>query len=230
MRGLLYFLLFVLTQVCSSSTKVIGLFGHNVTLPCVYDFQTHGVVSFCWGRGKVPWSKCSNTVLSSQDSAVDIRQSPRYQLLGRVTDGDVSLTILNAELSDAGAYGCRVEIPGWLNDHKVNTQLVLEEAPEVQAVTEDWTFTSAEAQETLTTSESTNTEDDEPICGKNSIATSEEEFKAFLGVGNFGRVAAIFFLSIIVILVFIFRKGFLPRRTLEHLNTSAAENIYESVP
>lgn len=72
-------------------------------------------------------SKCSSTILSSVDGAVLFMQSPRYRLLGRVGDGDVSLTILNAQWSDGGEYGCRVEIPGWFNDHKVNIQLVIED-------------------------------------------------------------------------------------------------------
>ncbi|XP_038556285.1 T-cell immunoglobulin and mucin domain-containing protein 4-like isoform X2 [Micropterus salmoides] len=124
MRGLCYFFLSILTQVSSSTLKVIG---HNVTLPCKYDTQSQSVLSFCWGQETVPMSKCSNTILSSEDGAVQFRQSPRYQLLGRGTDGDMSLTILNAQWSGAGVYGCRVEIPGWFNDYKVNTYLVMEE-------------------------------------------------------------------------------------------------------
>ncbi|KAI3351828.1 hypothetical protein L3Q82_020659, partial [Scortum barcoo] len=135
MRGLCYFFLSVVAQVSSSTFKVIGLFGHNVTLPCRYDARAHGVLSFCWGREKVPMLKCSNTILSSQDGAVELRRSPRYQLLGRVADGDVSLTILNAQWDDASVYGCRVEIPGWFNDLKVDTHLVMEEAPVEQPVT-----------------------------------------------------------------------------------------------
>lgn len=104
---------------------ITGWYGDNVTLPCRYDAQAHGSLSFCWGRAKVPRSKCSSTILSS--GATPFTQSPRYQLLGRVGDGDVSLTILNAGWSDGGEYGCRVEIPGWFNDHKVNIQLVIEE-------------------------------------------------------------------------------------------------------
>uniref|UniRef100_A0A8D2ZSF8 Ig-like domain-containing protein n=1 Tax=Scophthalmus maximus TaxID=52904 RepID=A0A8D2ZSF8_SCOMX len=115
------------TVSSESLHAVIGLIGHNVTLPCRYDTQTHGVLSFCWGRGKVPTSKCSDTVLSSQDGAVQFRQASRYQLLGRETDGDIALTILNAQWSDHGVYGCRAEIPGWFNDYKVNTHLVMEE-------------------------------------------------------------------------------------------------------
>lgn len=115
------------STVSSGTFKVISLLGDNVTLPCRYDTQTHSVLGFCWGQGKVPMSKCSNTILSSVDGAVLFRQNPRYQLLGRVTDGDVSLTILNAQWSDAGVYGCRVEIPGWFNDYKVNIHLVMEE-------------------------------------------------------------------------------------------------------
>lgn len=109
-----------------STVEVTGFLGHNVTLPCTYDTQTLGTLSFCWGRGELPWSKCSNTVLSSQDGTVELRESPRYQLLGRLMDGDVSLTILDVQWSDAGVFGCRVEIPGWFNDHKVNTLLEVE--------------------------------------------------------------------------------------------------------
>lgn len=112
------------TSIVSSSTiKVFSHLGDNVTLPCSYDTPTHSVQSFCWGRGKVPMSKCSNTILSSEDGAVLYRQAPRYQLWGRVTDGDVSLTIVDAQWGDAGTYGCRVEIPGWFNDYKLNIHL-----------------------------------------------------------------------------------------------------------
>ncbi|XP_031175365.1 hepatitis A virus cellular receptor 1 homolog isoform X1 [Sander lucioperca] len=220
MRGLCYFFLSILTQVSSSTLKVIGFFGHNVTLPCRYDSQTHGVLSFCWGRGRVPRSQCSSTILSSQDGAGPFRQSPRYQLLGRVTDGDVSLTILDAQWSDAGVYGCRIEIPGWFNDKKVNTHLVMEDAPVEQPVTQDWTPVAGDI---LTTFVTNNVEVGEII----GIATTEEKFKAFLEVGNIGRMAAIFFFIIIISLVFVFRRRFLPKRTLQHLNTSTAENIYE---
>uniref|UniRef100_A0A8C2XEG2 Ig-like domain-containing protein n=1 Tax=Cyclopterus lumpus TaxID=8103 RepID=A0A8C2XEG2_CYCLU len=120
-----------------STLKVIGFFGHNVTLPCRYDTQTHGVLSFCWGRGMVPRSKCSDTIVSSLDGALLFRESPRYQLRGSVTDGDVSLTILGAQWSDAGVYGCRLEIPGWFNDEKVNTHLEMEEEILTTSVTKN---------------------------------------------------------------------------------------------
>ncbi|XP_059202494.1 hepatitis A virus cellular receptor 1 homolog isoform X2 [Centropristis striata] len=175
MRGLCYLFLSVLTQASSSTFKVIGFFGHNVTLPCRYDAKAHGVLSFCWGRAMVPASKCSNTILSSQDGAVLFKESPRYQLLGRGTDGDVSLTIRDAQLSDAGVYGCRLEVPGWFNDKKVNTRLFMEEAPVEPTVTPDWTLTTDGRQEILTTSLSENDTvgDILEIIG---ISTEEEDF------------------------------------------------------
>ncbi|XP_073343411.1 hepatitis A virus cellular receptor 1 homolog [Pagrus major] len=249
MRGLCYFFLSILTQVSSSTLKVTGFYGDNVTLSCSHDTQTHSVLflRFCWGRGKVPISKCSKTILSFEEGAVSYRQSPRYKLLGRLADGDVSLTIVNAQWTDAGVYGCRVEIPGWFNDHKANVHLVIEEAPTEHPVTEDWTLGT---QEILTTSAPQNEEVGDPIFDlignpldetteeaprvnevkTYSVFMFEEKFEAFLRVGNIGRAAAIFLLTIIVILVFIFRRGFLPGRKLQQLNTSAAENIYESVP
>ncbi|XP_029296796.1 T-cell immunoglobulin and mucin domain-containing protein 4-like isoform X3 [Cottoperca gobio] len=180
MRGLCYFYLSILTQVSSSTFKVIGLVGHDVTLPCRYDSQTHGSLSFCWGRGMVPRSKCSSTILSSEVGAV---QSRRYQLLGNVTDGDVSLTILDAQWSDAGMYGCRLEIPGWFNDKKFNTRLVMEEAPVEEPVTLDWTFTVGGTQEILTefATSAKNVEVGEPTLDMMRIAATE--VRCFFGGG-----------------------------------------------
>ncbi|XP_068446551.1 hepatitis A virus cellular receptor 1 homolog isoform X2 [Clinocottus analis] len=226
MRGLCYFCLSILTQVSCSNLKVIGFFGHNVTLPCKYDTQTHGVLSFCWGRGMVPRSKCSDTIVSSQDGAVLHEESLRYQLLGSVTDGDVSLTILDAQWSDAGVYGCRLEIPGWFNDEKINTHLVMEEAPVELPVTQNWTL--AAGQEILTTPVTNNVEVSDPTLDMFAVRTPEK-FKAFLEVGNIGRAAAVLFSAMIIILIFVFRRRFLLKKTLQHHHTSTAENIYEEL-
>ncbi|XP_040903534.1 hepatitis A virus cellular receptor 1 homolog [Toxotes jaculatrix] len=239
MRGLCFFFLSILTQ--GTFSDVIGLIGHNVTLPCEYDTQTHGVLSFCWGQGTVPTFKCSSTILSSQDGAVQSRQSSRYQLLGRVTEGDVSLTILNAQLSDGGVYGCRVEIPGLFNDYKVNIHLVMEEAPVEQVVTQQSTVVTqqltvatdgrhAEQSEILTTSVPKNVEVADPTVDIIHCGRTKEIFKALLRVENIARMGAIFFSTIIIILVFIFRGSFQSGGDLLHVDTSAAENIYESVP
>ncbi|XP_060935840.1 hepatitis A virus cellular receptor 1 homolog isoform X2 [Limanda limanda] len=229
MRGLCAFILSILTQVSSeTSSGVIGLIGHNVTLPCRYDTQTYGVLSFCWGREQVPRSKCSKTVLSSQDGAVEFRQSSRYQLLGRETEGDISLTILDAQWSDGGVYGCRVEIPGWFNDHKVDTNLIMEEAPTEQPVTMDWT--AAGIDEIWTTSASMNEEVGDPVMDKFGGVKTAGDFMASLEVGNIARTGAIFFSTIIIILFFIFRRRLQPEGRPQHLYNLAVENTYESVP
>ncbi|XP_072252545.1 T-cell immunoglobulin and mucin domain-containing protein 4-like isoform X2 [Leuresthes tenuis] len=230
MCGLCYFFLLILIQASSTTIKVIGHIGHNVTLPCMYDVQTHSVLSFCWGQGKVPMSKCSNTILSSPDGAVLSRKSPRYQLLGRVTDGDVSLTILNAQRGDAGVYGCRVEIPGWLNDHKVDAQLTMEEAPAEQPVTENCLLSVAERKEIPTTFEPKTMEVSDMIMEQFQSVREEGIFTASLGGENIGRITAVFFLTVIMIIIFIIWKKVLSRRTPQNFSTHTAENIYESIP
>ncbi|XP_077434275.1 hepatitis A virus cellular receptor 1 homolog isoform X2 [Vanacampus margaritifer] len=136
MRGMFYLLLSILSQVRSEAIKVSGHIGHNVTLPCAYDAQAQGLLSFCWGRGKVPTLKCSNKIVYAEDGAVRFISESRYQLLGQLNDGDVSLTILNVQPNDAGVYGCRVELPGWFNDYKINIYLAVKEAPLEQPVTQ----------------------------------------------------------------------------------------------
>lgn len=81
----------------------------------------------CWGRGKIPASGCSNQLISTDGHKVveGSRASSRYQLLGRLDEGDVSLTIMNVSESDAGRYGCRVEISGLYNDEKHHFELTV---------------------------------------------------------------------------------------------------------
>nr|XP_020474939.1 LOW QUALITY PROTEIN: hepatitis A virus cellular receptor 1 homolog [Monopterus albus] len=233
MHSLCYFFLLILTQARSSNVSVIGIIGQNVILPCQYDTQTHpSILSVCWGRGEVPRFHCSDTIISSQDGLVHFSQSSRYQLLG-VTDGDMSLTILNAQWSDAGVYGCRVKIPGWFNDYKVNAHLVMVEATVEEPVTQDWIPPTEDEQSALYR----NTDKPAPKSlevGEPSLAAmgripAKEKFLSFLDVGNIVRMGVIFFSTSSIIFLFTFWRRFWPERTLQHINTSAAENIYESI-
>uniref|UniRef100_A0A8C6UIN2 Ig-like domain-containing protein n=1 Tax=Neogobius melanostomus TaxID=47308 RepID=A0A8C6UIN2_9GOBI len=97
--------------------------GQNVTLRCSYKVSSSGPLSSCWSKGELPYSgMCgAKTLISSDGHRVTERVSERYLLLGRLDQGDVSLTILN--VSDAGTYGCRVDKPGWNNDQKHHIKL-----------------------------------------------------------------------------------------------------------
>lgn len=80
----------------------------------------------CWGRGSCPNSKCNNPLIWTDGQQVTQRQSSKYQLMGYVGQGNVSLTIVNAAEDDNGIYCCRVEIRGWNNDLKNNIKVVIE--------------------------------------------------------------------------------------------------------
>ncbi|KAM3601353.1 uncharacterized protein V6R79_011202 [Siganus canaliculatus] len=125
-----------------SSTRVVGHTGDNVTLNCKYDVKPSGVLAMCWNRGAVPRRWCNNQLISTDGHKVTTRASSRYQLLGQLDKGDVSLTILNVRESDAGQYWCRVNIPGWFNDKKHHFDLVIEApqmTPWTRSSTETWT-------------------------------------------------------------------------------------------
>ncbi|XP_037118368.1 hepatitis A virus cellular receptor 1 homolog [Syngnathus acus] len=128
MRGICYLFLSVLSQVCADALKLSGYVGQNVTSPCTYDAQAHGLLSFCWGQGELSILGCSNSIVYATDGVEPFISKSRYQLLGRLSDGDVSLTILNAQPGDGGVYSCSVELPGWFNDYKVHIYLAIEEA------------------------------------------------------------------------------------------------------
>ncbi|TKS83339.1 T-cell immunoglobulin and mucin domain-containing protein 4 [Collichthys lucidus] len=113
---------FLTVGECGGS-PVVGYEGQNVTLSCKYDIKHHKPQSICWGRGDLPLLGCNNQLISTDGHKVKERVSSRYQLLGRLDEGDVSLTILNLTDSDAGRYGCRVHIPGLFNDEKHHIDL-----------------------------------------------------------------------------------------------------------
>ncbi|XP_071361902.1 T-cell immunoglobulin and mucin domain-containing protein 4-like [Trachinotus anak] len=115
----------------SDSRTVVGRTGESVTLPCTYDVKHHGRLSVCWNRGDLPISGCNNQIISTDGPS---RVSSRYQLLGRVEDGDVSMTIVNLTETDAGRYGCREEIPGPFNDDKHHIDLSVEPAPSTTTI------------------------------------------------------------------------------------------------
>ncbi|XP_054481435.1 hepatitis A virus cellular receptor 1 homolog [Anoplopoma fimbria] len=139
-------LLALLTVSEGDGTTVVGRTGGRVTLSCKYDIKSHGALHVCWGRGEIPTSKCSNQLIATDGHKVTegTRVSSRYQLLGRLEDGDVSLTIEDVSKSDAGRYGCRVEIPGWSNDKKYHFDLVVEKAPQTTTSTTSTRETATE--------------------------------------------------------------------------------------
>ncbi|XP_030294295.1 hepatitis A virus cellular receptor 1 homolog isoform X2 [Sparus aurata] len=130
-------LLALLTVSECGSSSVVGQTGQNVTLSCTYDFKYNRALAVCWGRGHIPSSGCNNQLISTDGRKVieGTRASSRYQLLGQLDKGDVSLTILNLTDSDAGRYGCRVDIPGWFNDDKHHFDLTIKTAPQTTTST-----------------------------------------------------------------------------------------------
>ncbi|CAK6980060.1 hepatitis A virus cellular receptor 1 homolog [Scomber scombrus] len=139
-------LLALLTVSGSSSRKVVGRAGEDVTLPCRYNFKYYGVTPACWGRGSLPDCLCINQIIYTDGYKVTTRASSRYQLLGRLEDGDVSLTILNTTEEDAGRYGCRVQIAGWFNDQKHHIDLTIEKG-QVTATTSSTSIDSEHQQQ-----------------------------------------------------------------------------------
>ncbi|XP_030010139.1 hepatitis A virus cellular receptor 1 homolog isoform X2 [Sphaeramia orbicularis] len=161
MKTIGFTLLLAVLTVSECSVQIIGVRGQSVTLPCSYDINHHGGLSVCWGRGDVPNNGCNRLIIALDGQTVrkNTRLSSRYQLLGPLDQGDISLTILNLTDEDAGRYGCRVEVTGWFNDEKYHIDLVIEQAP------------------TLTTS---TPPDNETITGQTTVNTTADQLSSSL--------------------------------------------------
>ncbi|EHH26974.1 hypothetical protein EGK_17065 [Macaca mulatta] len=110
----------------TSETVVTEVLGHRVTLPCLYSSWSQNSNSMCWGKDKCPYSGCNEALIRTDGTRVTSRKSAKYRLLGTIQRGNVSLTILNPREGDSGVYCCRIEVPGWFNDVKINVRLNLQ--------------------------------------------------------------------------------------------------------
>ncbi|NXG07905.1 HAVR1 protein, partial [Sakesphorus luctuosus] len=124
-----WILLVLFTGPTVSDLVVKGEVGQNVIVPCTYSVQdTTDITSMCWGRDSCPNSKCSQPIIWTDGWRVTEQHSSRYLLQGNLLEGNVSLTIVNAEEGDSGTYCCRVEHWGWFNDQKTNLEVVIKKA------------------------------------------------------------------------------------------------------
>ncbi|KGL81286.1 hypothetical protein N309_10820, partial [Tinamus guttatus] len=120
---------FLPTGSAVSGSVVTGVVGQNILVPCSYPVtRDTDITTMCWGRGRCPSSKCSQTIIWTDGRQVTQRGSKRYQLRGNLLQGDVSLTIVDAKEADSGMYCCRVEIPGLFNDQIINQRVVVHKA------------------------------------------------------------------------------------------------------
>ncbi|XP_014850103.1 PREDICTED: hepatitis A virus cellular receptor 1 homolog isoform X2 [Poecilia mexicana] len=195
-------LIALLTVSGCDGRRVVGQTGQNVTLPCNYDIKTNGAVHVCWGRGEIPNSKCYNQLLSTDGHKVETRASSRYQLLGRLDEGDVSLTILSLTEEDAGRYGCRAEIPGWFNDEKHHVDLTVERAPITWAPSEPQTSSERPAA-AQTAADQLTTESLLTSCSNSSSFPEEQEGSML----TLGLVLVVLLLVFLVTAVGLFSMG-----------------------
>ncbi|XP_036900891.1 hepatitis A virus cellular receptor 1 homolog [Sturnira hondurensis] len=110
-----------------SQSRVHGVVGQAVTLPCTYS-TADGTTSMCWDRGACAPSQCYNQLILTDGHQITFQKSRRYNLKGVISQGNVSLTIEGAAQSDSGMYCCRVEHLGWFNYLQVNILLDIEPA------------------------------------------------------------------------------------------------------
>ncbi|XP_065143245.1 T-cell immunoglobulin and mucin domain-containing protein 4 isoform X2 [Paramisgurnus dabryanus] len=191
--------LFIITSIlggdCSESSKlVVGQVGDAVTLPCIYDIDTHGILDICWGRHQSLFT-CENTLISTEGSQVTYRQSRRFGLASGLNQGDVSLTIKGAQLEDDGLYVCRIQIPGLFNDVSHNVYLLIRN---IYYASDQTTFVT----EKYIRPETTTAEDTEVYVGKAvAVVHKEETIETF--VVNTIRLGAIVFIpGLIIALLF----------------------------
>ncbi|KAG8543046.1 hypothetical protein GDO81_025532 [Engystomops pustulosus] len=120
------------TALAAPRETVEGFVNDMLKIPCNYNVQ-NGTYFMCWRRGGCGLMACYDPILTTDYDKVTWRKSDRYQLLGDISQGDVSLTISGATKKDEGTYCCRVEITGPFNDQIKDFEVVIQEENPVTA-------------------------------------------------------------------------------------------------
>ncbi|XP_073505419.1 hepatitis A virus cellular receptor 2 homolog isoform X2 [Phyllobates terribilis] len=126
-RGITICVLVILVKglVAPAALEVTVSLNGTAVLPCSY---TGKITTMCWGRGRCPTSRCNDQIIRTDGQIVPWRKSDRYQLLGAISQRDVSLTISGVTKEDEGTYCCRVEILGPFNDLKLERTVKIHQA------------------------------------------------------------------------------------------------------
>ncbi|XP_073505430.1 hepatitis A virus cellular receptor 1 homolog [Phyllobates terribilis] len=132
--GWIICLVLSITGLVAPAVQVTVSLHGTAVLPCTYTGKT---TTMCWGRG-CSITGCEKEIIWTDGQNVTWRKSDRYQLLGNISQGDVSLTITGATKEDEGTYCCRVEIPGPFNDQMTDVEVKIQEDH-----SEDLTVTAA---------------------------------------------------------------------------------------
>ncbi|KAI2651246.1 hypothetical protein H4Q32_019291 [Labeo rohita] len=91
--------------------------------------QCRDVIVQSFEGENIPNMGCGNEIIGSDGDKVVRQKSSRYQLMGEIQHGDVSLTIQNIKKTDSGKYGCRIHVPGLFNDEMYYVHLIVNNAP-----------------------------------------------------------------------------------------------------
>ncbi|XP_037677806.1 hepatitis A virus cellular receptor 1 homolog isoform X2 [Choloepus didactylus] len=145
-------LLVLLTGAVVSYPQVRGVVGQSVTLPCTYPVINGDIHTMCWGRAGCPQSGCMHEIIRTNGVHAIFQRHERYQLKGKIPEGNVSLTIQDANQIDTGLYCCRVEYRGWFNDRKLTLSLEIRPASVTNVPTSPKVSTSAPPTPALTQS------------------------------------------------------------------------------
>ncbi|XP_063087447.1 hepatitis A virus cellular receptor 1 homolog [Cavia porcellus] len=105
------------------ANQVDTMEGETVTLPCSYSVRNRRTLPMCWDRGPCSSSRCSRTLIKTDGHRVTYRKDSRYWLHGKISQGDVSLTIQNVTEGDSGLYCCHTEFLRWFSRSKKTVQL-----------------------------------------------------------------------------------------------------------
>ncbi|XP_073505422.1 hepatitis A virus cellular receptor 1 homolog [Phyllobates terribilis] len=116
----------------TSGGVVTGSVNGRLTLPCT------STDAICWERGGCSFFECDNAIIRTDGQKVTWWKSERYQLLGNISQGNVSLTITGVTKQDEGTYYCCMN--SFFNGHytvevKITADPEVREFPTVKSKT-----------------------------------------------------------------------------------------------